>query len=224
MAEQKPTFYVTTPIYYPSGRLHIGNSYTTVAADAVARYRRASGYDVFYLTGTDEHGLKIEQKAEKLGVQPQQYVDKMAKQIKNLWAELDVSNDDFIRTTDDRHVKAVQKIFQQLLDQGDIYLGTYAGWYSVSDEEYFTESQLAEVYRDDEGNVTGGIAPTGNEVQLVNEECYFFKMSKYADWLMDYYKSHPDFIQPNARMHEMINNFLKPGLEDLAVSTTATLT
>lgn len=220
MAEQKPTFYVTTPIYYPSGRLHIGNSYTTVAADAVARYRRASGYDVFYLTGTDEHGLKIEQKAEKLGVQPQQYVDKMAKQIKNLWAELDVSNDDFIRTTDDRHVKAVQKIFQQLLDQGDIYLGTYAGWYSVSDEEYFTESQLAEVYRDDEGNVTGGIAPTGNEVQLVNEECYFFKMSKYADWLMDYYKSHPDFIQPNARMHEMINNFLKPGLEDLAVSRT----
>ena len=220
MAEKKPTFYVTTPIYYPSGRLHIGNSYTTVAADAVARYRRASGYDVFYLTGTDEHGLKIEQKAEKLGVQPQQYVDKMAKQIKNLWAELDVSNDDFIRTTDDRHVKAVQKIFQQLLDQGDIYLGTYAGWYSVSDEEYFTESQLAEVYRDDEGNVTGGIAPTGNEVQLVNEECYFFKMSKYADWLMDYYKSHPDFIQPNARMHEMINNFLKPGLEDLAVSRT----
>ncbi|USS87063.1 methionine--tRNA ligase [Fructilactobacillus cliffordii] len=220
MADQKSTFYVTTPIYYPSGRLHIGNSYTTVAADMVARYHRSLGEDVFYLTGTDEHGLKIEQKAEKLGLEPQAYVDKMAQQIKDLWMNLDVSNDDFIRTTDDRHVQAMQRIFQRLLDQGDIYLGQYSGWYSVSDEEYFTESQLEEVYRDADGNVTGGKAPTGNEVQLVNEECYFFKMSKYADWLMQYYQDHPDFIQPSSRMHEMVKNFLEPGLEDLAVSRT----
>ncbi|USS87899.1 methionine--tRNA ligase [Fructilactobacillus hinvesii] len=220
MADPKSTFYVTTPIYYPSGRLHIGNSYTTVAADMVARYHRALGEDVFYLTGTDEHGLKIEQKAEKLGLEPQAYVDKMAQQIKDLWMNLDVSNDDFIRTTDDRHVQAMQKIFQRLLDQGDIYLGQYTGWYSVSDEEYFTESQLEEVYHDADGNVTGGKAPTGNEVQLVNEECYFFKMSKYADWLMQYYRDHPDFIQPSSRMHEMVKNFLEPGLEDLAVSRT----
>ncbi|USS84859.1 methionine--tRNA ligase [Fructilactobacillus myrtifloralis] len=220
MADQQGTFYVTTPIYYPSGRLHIGNSYTTVAADMVARYHRSLGEDVFYLTGTDEHGLKIEQKAEKLGLEPQAYVDKMAQQIKDLWMNLDVSNDDFIRTTDDRHVQAVQRIFQLLLDQGDIYLGQYTGWYSVSDEEYFTESQLAEVYRDADGNVIGGKAPTGNEVQLVNEESYFFKMSKYADWLMQYYQDHPDFIQPSSRMHEMVKNFLEPGLEDLAVSRT----
>ncbi|USS93526.1 methionine--tRNA ligase [Fructilactobacillus ixorae] len=220
MADQQGTFYVTTPIYYPSGRLHIGNSYTTVAADMVARYHRSLGEDVFYLTGTDEHGLKIEQKAEKLGLEPQAYVDKMAQQIKDLWMNLDVANDDFIRTTDDRHVQAVQRIFRRLLDQGDIYLGQYTGWYSVSDEEYFTESQLAEVYRDADGNVIGGKAPTGNEVQLVNEESYFFKMSKYADWLMQYYQDHPDFIQPSSRRHEMVKNFLEPGLEDLAVSRT----
>nr|WP_225349219.1 methionine--tRNA ligase [Fructilactobacillus florum] len=220
MAQGKPTYYITTPIYYPSGRLHIGNSYTTVAADAIARYRRQAGYDVYYLTGTDEHGLKIEQKADKLGIQPQQYVDQMATQIKDLWQALDITNDDFIRTTEPRHTKAVQKIFQQLLDQGDIYLGQYTGWYSVSDEEYFTESQLSEVYRDEKGQVVGGLAPTGNEVQLVNESSYFFKMSKYAEWLLDYYQAHPDFIQPESRMKEMINNFLKPGLEDLAVSRT----
>ncbi|KRN42967.1 methionine--tRNA ligase [Fructilactobacillus fructivorans] len=219
MAE-KPTYYITTPIYYPSGRLHIGNAYTTVACDALARFKRESGYDVFYLTGTDEHGLKIEQKAEKLGVDPKSYVDKMATQISDLWANLDISNDTFIRTTDDKHVKAVQKIFQTLLDQGDIYLGQYSGWYSVSDEEYFTESQLAEVYHDADGKVIGGKAPSGHEVQLVNEECYFFKMSKYADWLMNYYKEHPDFIEPHSRMNEMVNNFLKPGLDDLAVSRT----
>lgn len=207
MAQGKPTYYITTPIYYPSGRLHIGNSYTTVAADAIARYRRQAGYDVYYLTGTDEHGLKIEQKADKLGIQPQQYVDQMATQIKDLWQALDITNDDFIRTTEPRHTKAVQKIFQQLLDQGDIYLGQYTGWYSVSDEEYFTESQLSEVYRDEKGQVVGGLAPTGNEVQLVNESSYFFKMSKYAKWLLDYYQAHPDFIQPESRMKEMINNF-----------------
>ena len=220
MAEQKPTYYITTPIYYPSGKLHIGNSYTTIACDAEARFKRLMGYDVFYLTGTDEHGLKIEQKAEKLGMKPQEYVDQMAAQIKELWNKLEITNDKFIRTTDDYHEKAVQKIFQKLLDQGDIYLGEYEGWYSVSDEEYFTESQLAEVYRDADGNVTGGKAPSGNEVELVKEESYFFKMSKYADWLLDYYQTHPNFIQPASRMNEMINNFIKPGLEDLAVTRT----
>ncbi|CAI2632203.1 Methionine--tRNA ligase [Apilactobacillus kunkeei] len=215
------TFYVTTPIYYPSGRLHIGNSYTTIACDALARYKRAEGFDVFFLTGTDEHGLKIEEKAESLNTTPQAYVDKMAAQIKDLWKKLDISNDKFIRTTDAQHREVVQKIFQQLLDQGDIYLGEYSGWYSVSDEEYFTESQLAEVYKDDNGNVIGGKAPSGHEVELVNEKSYFFKMSKYADWLLQYYKDHHDFIQPESRMNEMINNFIKPGLEDLAVSRTS---
>ncbi|GAF36337.1 methionyl-tRNA synthetase [Lentilactobacillus farraginis DSM 18382 = JCM 14108] len=220
MAESKPTFYITTPIYYPSGRLHIGNSYTTIACDAVARYKRAMGYDVFFLTGTDEHGLKIEQKADKLNMTPQAYVDKMAKGIKALWKKLEISNTKFIRTTDDYHEKAVADIFQKLQDQGDIYLGEYTGWYSVSDEEYFTESQLAEVYRDDNGKVIGGKAPSGHEVQLVHEQSYFFKMSKYADWLRQYYQDHPDFIQPATRMNEMIKNFIDPGLEDLAVSRT----
>ncbi|KRK46994.1 methionine--tRNA ligase [Secundilactobacillus kimchicus] len=220
MATEKPTYYITTPIYYPSGKLHIGNSYTTIACDTVARYKRETGYDVFFLTGTDEHGLKIEEKADALGIEPQAYVDKMAAGIKQLWQTLEISNDKFIRTTDDAHEAAVQKIFQKLLDQGDIYLGEYEGWYSVDDEEYFTETQLAEVFRDDDGNVTGGKAPSGHEVELVKEKSYFFKMSKYADWLLDYYHAHPDFIQPAARMNEMINNFIKPGLEDLAVSRT----
>ncbi|MFA9353900.1 methionine--tRNA ligase [Pediococcus pentosaceus] len=219
MAENN-TYYITTPIYYPSGKLHIGNSYTTIACDAEARFQRLEGKDVFFLTGTDEHGLKIEQKAEALNTIPKAYVDGMAEDIKKLWDLLEITNDKFIRTTDDYHEKAVQKIFQKLLDQGDIYLGEYEGWYSVSDEEYFTESQLAEVYRDADGNVTGGKAPSGNEVELVKEESYFFKMSKYADWLLDYYQTHPNFIQPASRMNEMINNFIKPGLEDLAVTRT----
>ncbi|KRM58977.1 hypothetical protein C5L31_000733 [Secundilactobacillus malefermentans] len=220
MANEKPTYYITTPIYYPSGRLHIGNSYTTIACDAIARYKRASGYDVYFLTGTDEHGLKIEEKAEELGTDPKSYVDEMAAGIKQLWKTLEISNNQFIRTTDDFHEEAVQKIFEQLKDQGDIYLGEYEGWYSVDDEEYFTETQLAEVYRDEDGNVTGGKAPSGHEVELVKEQSYFFKMSKYADWLLDYYKANPDFIEPSSRMNEMINNFIKPGLEDLAVSRT----
>ncbi|MBF7102594.1 methionine--tRNA ligase [Pediococcus pentosaceus] len=219
MAENN-TYYITTPIYYPSGKLHIGNSYTTIACDAEARFQRLEGKDVFFLTGTDEHGLKIEQKAEALNTTPKAYVDGMAEDIKKLWDLLEITNDKFIRTTDDYHEKAVQKIFQKLLDQGDIYLGEYEGWYSVSDEEYFTESQLAEVYRDADGNVTGGKAPSGNEVELVKEESYFFKMSKYADWLLDYYQTHPNFIQPASRMNEMVNNFIKPGLEDLAVTRT----
>lgn len=218
---EKPTFYITTPIYYPSGKLHIGNSYTTIACDVLARYKRLQGYDVFFLTGTDEHGLKIEQKAQALGMQPQEYVDKMAADIKELWKKLEITNDKFIRTTDDYHEKAVQNIFEKLLAKGDIYLGKYRGWYSVSDEEYFTESQLAEVYRDEDGNMIGGKAPSEHEVQLVEEDCYFFKMSKYADRLVKYYEEHPDFIIPDTRKNEMLNNFIKPGLEDLALTRTS---
>lgn len=219
MAE-KDTFYITTPIYYPSGKLHIGNSYTTIACDAIARYKRLMGFDVFYLTGVDEHGQKIEKKSAELGVSPQEYVDKMAADVQKLWKTLGISYDKFIRTTDDYHQKAVQQIFERLLEQGDIYLGEYEGWYSVSDEEFFTETQLAEVYRDEEGNVIGGKAPSGHEVELVKEESYFFRMSKYADRLLAYYDEHPEFIQPESRKNEMINNFIKPGLEDLAVSRT----
>ena len=220
MAE-KPTFYITTPIYYPSGRLTIGNAYTTIVADVLARYKRQTGYDVFFLTGTDEHGLKIEQKADALGTSPQEYVDGMVKGIKELWKTLEITNDKFIRTTDAQHVAAVQKIVEKLIDQGDVYLGEYTGWYSVEDEEYFTETQLAEVYRDADGKVIGGKAPSGHDVQLVKEESYFFKMSKYADRLLKYYEEHPDFIQPESRKNEMINNFIKPGLEDLAMSRTS---
>lgn len=219
MAEKK-TYYITTPIYYPSGKLTIGNAYTTIAADTMARYKRAQGYDTFFLTGTDEHGLKIEQKAEAKGIKPQQFVDDMAASYKKLWKMLDISYDKFIRTTDEEHVKAVQKIFERLLKQGDIYLGEYQGWYSVEDEEYFTESQLAEVYKDDNGKVIGGKAPSGHEVKLIKEPSYFFRMSKYADRLLDYYNEHPEFILPHSREKEMVNNFIKPGLEDLSVTRT----
>ncbi|WP_314760466.1 methionine--tRNA ligase [uncultured Abiotrophia sp.] len=220
MTTQKPTYYITTPIYYPSGKLHIGNSYSTLACDAMTRYKRLQGFDAFFLTGTDEHGQKIERTAEGLGVSPKQYVDEMADIIKKLWDLLDIDYSHFIRTTDDYHEKAVQDAFEQLLAQDDIYLGEYSGWYSVSDEEFFTESQLVEVYHDAEGNVTGGVAPTGNEVTLVKEESYFFRMSKYADRLVQYYEDHADFLEPAFRKTEMINNFIKPGLEDLAVSRT----
>ena len=220
MTENK-NYYVTTPIYYPSGKLHIGSSYTTVACDVLARYKRLMGYDVFYLTGVDEHGQKIEKKAEELGMTPQKYVDQMAEYIQNLWKYLEITNDKFIRTTDPQHEKVVQEVFQKFLDQGDIYLGEYEGWYSVSDEEYFTESQLSEVFRDDNGKVIGGLAPSGHEVELVKEESYFFKMSKYADRLVEYYDQHPEFITPEFRKHEMLNNFIKPGLEDLAVTRTS---
>ena len=220
MTTQKPTYYITTPIYYPSGKLHIGNSYSTLACDAMTRYKRLQGFDAFFLTGTDEHGQKIERTAEGLGVSPKQYVDEMADIIKKLWDLLDIDYSHFIRTTDDYHEKAVQDAFEQLLAQDDIYLGEYSGWYSVSDEEFFTESQLVEVYRDADGNVTGGVAPTGNEVTLVKEESYFFRMSKYADRLVQYYEDHADFLEPGFRKTEMINNFIKPGLEDLAVSRT----
>lgn len=222
MTEQanKPTFYITTPIYYPSGKLHIGNAYSTLASDAMARYKRLMGYDVFFLTGTDEHGQKIEAKATELGISPKVYVDGMAETIKALWKSLEITNDYFVRTTDDYHIAAAQQVFEQLLAQGDIYLGEYQGWYSISDEEFFTESQLIEVYKDAAGNVVGGKAPSGHEVELVKEESYFFRMSKYADRLVEYYESHDDFLVPAFRRTEMLNNFIKPGLEDLAVSRT----
>lgn len=216
----KKTFYITTPIYYPSGKLTIGNAYTTVAADSMARYKRQRGFETFFLTGTDEHGQKIEEKAAAQGITPQQYVDKMADSYQELWKMLDISYDKFIRTTDQEHVDAVQKIFEKLLAQGDIYLGEYAGWYSVSDEEFFTESQLAEVYRDENGTMIGGKAPSGHEVELVKEPSYFFKLSNYADRLVKYYEDHPEFIIPESRKNEMLNNFINPGLEDLSVTRT----
>lgn len=220
MPKENNTFYITTPIYYPSGKAHIGHAYTTVAGDAMARYKRLKGFDVFYLTGTDEHGQKIQAKAEEKGISEQAYVDEIASGFKGLWEKLEITNTDFIRTTEPRHKNGVEKIFQKLVDQGDIYLGEYEGWYSVSDEEYFTETQLEEVYRDESGKVIGGKAPSGNEVELVKEESYFFRMSKYADRLVDYYNSHPEFILPESRKNEMLKNFIEPGLEDLAVSRT----
>ncbi|WP_161978526.1 methionine--tRNA ligase [Streptococcus sp. S784/96/1] len=214
------SFYITTPIYYPSGKLHIGSAYTTIACDVLARYKRMMNKDTFYLTGLDEHGQKIQQKAEEAGITPQAYVDGMAVGVKELWKLLDISYDKFIRTTDDYHEAVVAAVFEKLLAQGDIYLGEYSGWYSVSDEEFFTESQLAEVYRDENGNVIGGVAPSGHEVELVSEESYFFKLSKYQKHLEAFFKAHPDFISPNSRMNEMLKNFIEPGLEDLAVSRT----
>ena len=214
------TFYITTPIYYPSGKLHIGSAYTTIACDVLARYKRMMNYDVFYLTGLDEHGQKIQQKSEEAGITPQEYVDGMAVGVKDLWQLLEISYDKFIRTTDDYHEKVVAQVFERLLEQGDIYLGEYSGWYSVSDEEFFTESQLAEVYRDEEGNVIGGVAPSGHQVEWVSEESYFLRLSKYQDRLVEFFKSHPDFITPDGRLNEMLKNFIEPGLEDLAVSRT----
>ncbi|MFL2100946.1 methionine--tRNA ligase [Desemzia sp. FAM 23989] len=217
----KETFYITTPIYYPSGKLHIGNAYTTIASDVMARYKRMKGFDVFYLTGSDEHGQKIEQKAQELNISPQEYVDGMAEGMQKLWEMLEISNDKFIRTTDPTHEKVVAAIFERFLEQGDIYLDEYEGWYSVPDETFYTETQLEDVERDADGNVIGGKSPdSGHPVELVKEESYFFKMSKYADRLLKYYEDHPDFIQPESRKNEMINNFIKPGLEDLAVSRT----
>lgn len=210
MKEKLNTFYITTPIYYPSGNLHIGHAYTTVAGDAMARYKRMRGYDVMYLTGTDEHGQKIQRKAEEKGITPQEYVDGMIRDIKILWKKLDISYDDFIRTTDERHKVVVEKIFKQLLDQGDIYLDEYEGWYCTPCESFFTDRQV------DNGNCPD----CGRPVEKVKEESYFFKMSKYADRLLKFYEENPDFIQPESRKNEMINNFLKPGLEDLAVSRT----
>ena len=217
----KDTFYITTPIYYPSGNLHIGHAYSTVAGDVIARYKRLQGYDVRYLTGTDEHGQKIQEKAQKAGQSEIEYLDGMIDSIKALWKKLDISNDDFIRTTEKRHTEVVEKIFEKLLEQGDIYLGEYEGWYSVPDETYYTETQLVEpVYEN--GKIVGGKSPdSGHDVELVKEESYFFKLSKYTDRLLAFYDEHPEFIQPPSRKNEMINNFIKPGLDDLAVSRTS---
>ncbi|WP_100374728.1 methionine--tRNA ligase [Bacillus sp. FJAT-45037] len=221
MSERK-TFYLTTPIYYPSAKLHIGHAYTTVAGDAMARYKRLRGFDVRYLTGTDEHGQKIEQKAAEKGLTPQQFVDEIVADIQLLWKKLDISYDDFIRTTEDRHKKVVQAIFERLLEQGDIYLDEYEGWYSIPDETFYTELQLVDPIRDEDGKITGGKSPdSGHPVEKVREQSYFFKMSKYADRLLKFYEDHPTFIQPESRRNEMINNFIKPGLEDLAVSRTS---
>ncbi|QGQ43917.1 methionine--tRNA ligase [Metabacillus sediminilitoris] len=220
MENQQKTFYITTPIYYPSGKLHIGHAYTTVAGDAMARYKRMRGYDVRYLTGTDEHGQKIQRKAEETNVTPQQYVDEIVDGIKQLWGKMDISYDDFIRTTEDRHKVVVEKIFAQLVEQGDIYLDEYEGWYSVPDETYYTELQLVDPIKEN-GKIVGGKSPdSGHPVELVKEESYFFKMGKYVDRLLAYYEENPEFIQPESRKNEMVNNFIKPGLEDLAVSRT----
>ncbi|SFK57925.1 methionyl-tRNA synthetase [Halobacillus dabanensis] len=210
MPEEKKTFYITTPIYYPSGNLHIGHAYTTVAGDAMARYKRLRGYDVMYLTGTDEHGQKIQRKAEEKGVAPQEYVDEIVSGIKQLWDKLDISYDDFIRTTQDRHKVVVEKIFDYLMKKGDIYLDEYEGWYCTPCESFFTERQLED----------GRCPDCGGEVEKVKEESYFFKMSNYVDQLLEFYEKNPNFIQPESRKNEMINNFIKPGLEDLAVSRT----
>ncbi|GEN89344.1 methionine--tRNA ligase [Oceanobacillus sp. FSL W8-0428] len=217
----KNTFYITTPIYYPSGKLHIGNAYTTIACDTMARYKRMLGFDVFYLTGSDEHGQKIEQKAAEKNISPQEYVDEMAAGMQDLWKTLEISNDKFIRTTDEQHQKVVADIFERFLKQGDIYLDEYEGWYSVPDETFYTETQLVDIEKDENGKVIGGKSPdSGHPVELIKEESYFFRMSKYSDQLLKYYEEHPDFIQPESRKNEMINNFIKPGLEDLAVSRT----
>lgn len=221
MSNEKKTFYLTTPIYYPSDKLHIGHAYTTVAGDAMVRYKRLRGFETRFLTGTDEHGQKIEEKARAAGKTPQEFVDGIVAGIKDLWRKLDISYDDFIRTTEERHKRSVADIFERLLKQGDIYLGEYEGWYSIPDETYYTESQLADIVRDDKGVIIAAKSPeSGHPVQLVKEECYFFRMSKYADRLLKYYEDNPEFIQPESRKNEMINNFIKPGLEDLAVSRT----
>lgn len=209
--ENREKFYITTPIYYPSDNLHIGHAYCSVAADTMARFKKQQGYDTYFLTGTDEHGQKIERKAEAKGVTPQAYVDEIVRGIKELWKLVDVEYDDFIRTSDERHVKAVQKVFRRLYEQGDIYKGSYEGWYCTPCESFFTELQLKD----------GCCPDCGRPVEKTCEEAYFFRLNKYQDWLIDYIESHPDFIQPASRKNEMLNNFLRPGLSDLCVSRTS---
>lgn len=204
-------YYMTTAIAYTSGKPHIGNTYEVVLADAIARYRRQEGYDVFFMTGTDEHGQKIENKAAEAGISPKEFVDQTAGEVRRIWDLMNTSYDKFMRTTDEDHEKQVQKIFRKLFDQGDIYKGAYEGWYCTPCESFWTESQL----------VDGKCPDCGRPVTKASEEAYFFKMSKYADRLMKYYDEHPEFIQPVSRKNEMINNFLKPGLQDLCVSRTS---
>ena len=208
---KQQTFYITTPIYYPSGKFHIGTAYTTVASDTIARYKRLRGYDVRFLTGMDEHGQKIQEKAAEAGKHPQEYVNEIADAAKKLWALMDISYDDFIQTTQDRHKSSVEKIFKKFLDNGDIYKGEYEGLYCVPCESYYTETQL----------VDGKCPDCGRDVQTVKEESYFFNMKKYANKLLKYYEENVEFIEPESRKNEMINNFIKPGLEDLSVSRTS---
>ncbi len=203
-------YYITTPIYYPSANFHIGHCYTTVIADSIARYKKQNGYDVYFLTGSDEHGLKIQRKAEALGITPKEYVDKIIEDAKDLWSSLGIEYDRFIRTTDPDHVEVVQKIFKKLYDKGDIYKGEYKGLYCTPCESFWTESQL----------VDGKCPDCGRDVEEASEEAYFFRLSKYQDRLVEYIETHPEFIQPVSRKNEMINNFIKPGLEDLCVSRT----
>ena len=207
----KEKFYITTPIYYPSAEFHIGHCYTTIIADAIARYKRLDGYDVFFQTGTDEHGLKIETKASEKGVTPKEYVDVIIENAKDLWKSLGISYDYFIRTTDEDHKERVQKIFNKLYESGDIYKSEYEGLYCVPCESFWTESQLVE----------GKCPDCGRDVELVKEEAYFFKLSKYQHQLENYYEQNPDFLLPISRKNEMLNNFIKPGLEDLCVSRTS---
>jgi len=204
----KKPFYITTPIYYPSANLHIGNTYTTVAADALARFKRLTGYEVFFLTGSDEHGEKIQRIAEAKGVTPKAYVDEIVAGIKDLWKLMNISYDKFIRTTDEYHEKALQKIVTKLYEQGDIYKSSYEGNYCIPCESFWTDTQL----------VNGNCPDCGRPVEKRTEEAYFFKMTKYADRLIEYIEAHPDFIQPESRKNEMLNNFLKPGLQDLCIS------
>lgn len=208
---EKKKFYITTPIYYPSDNLHIGHAYCSVMADTMARYKRIQGYDVMFLTGTDEHGQKIEEKAKAAGITPKQYVDHVVSGIKDLWKLMDISYDKFIRTTDDYHEKGVQKIVKQLYDQGDIYKGAYEGWYCTPCESFWTETQL----------VDGKCPDCGREVKRTSEEAYFFRLSKYQDQLIKLFEEHPEFLEPASRRNEMLNNFIKPGLEDLCVSRTS---
>ena len=211
----KKTFYITTPIYYPSGNMTIGHTYTTVAADTMTRFRKLQGYDTYFLTGTDEHGQKIEKKAAEAGITPIQYVDKIVAETKELWKLMDIQYDDFIRTTEERHIKVVQKIFRQFYEQGDIYKAEYEGMYCTPCESFWTPTQLV-----DKDGVK--VCPDcGRPCQPMKEESYFFRMSKYQDWLIDYIETHPDFIQPAKRANEMLTNFLRPGLQDLCVSRTS---
>ena len=211
METKNKKFYITTPIYYPSGKWHIGTCYTTIICDAIARYKRMQGYDVFYLTGTDEHGQKILKVSQEAGVPVKEYIDGVVNELKRLWKILDISYDKFIRTTDKEHEEAVAKIFEKLYKQGDIYKSSYEGWYCTPCESFWTKSQL----------VDGKCPDCGREVQLTQEESYFFKMSKYQDRIIKLIQDNPDFLQPQTRQNEMINNFLKPGLQDLCVSRTS---
>ena len=211
----KKTFYITTPIYYPSGNMTIGHTYTTVAADTMTRFRKLQGYDTYFLTGTDEHGQKIEKKAAEAGITPIEYVDRIVAETKELWKLMDIQYDDFIRTTEERHVKVVQKIFRKFYEQGDIYKAEYEGMYCTPCESFWTPTQLV-----DKDGVK--VCPDcGRPCQPMKEESYFFRMSKYQDWLIDYIETHPDFIQPAKRANEMLTNFLRPGLQDLCVSRTS---